>query len=85
MAGIVPTWQLLRTASSWQRCGAQPFEVPPTTEWPHIVQTLRYINDYVVPAVGPVVTSVVYVSVGLGVIDGVNVGVGLCGNQQTST
>ena len=54
VGGIVPTWQLLRTASSWQRCGAQPFEVPPVAEWPNIVQTLRYINDYVVPAIGPV-------------------------------
>lgn len=54
VAGIVPTWQLLRTASSWQACGAQPFEVPPPEEWPHLVQTLRYINDYVIPAVGPV-------------------------------
>lgn len=54
VGGIVPTWQLLRTATSWQRCGAQPFEVPPTSDWPHIVQTLRYVNDYVVPAVGPV-------------------------------
>jgi len=54
VAGIVPTWQLLRTATSWERCGAQPFEIPPTSEWPHIVQTLRYVRDYVVPAVGPV-------------------------------
>ena len=54
VAGIVPTWQLLRTATSWQRCGAQPFEVPPLAEWPHIVQTLRYVRDYVIPAVGPV-------------------------------
>jgi hypothetical protein len=54
VAGIVPTWQLLRTASSWRRCGAQPFEVPPTTDWPHIVQTLRYLRDFVVPTVGPV-------------------------------
>jgi hypothetical protein len=54
VGGIVPTWQLLRTATAWVRCGAEPFEVPPTSEWPHIVQTLRYINDYVVPAVGPV-------------------------------
>jgi hypothetical protein len=28
--------------------------VPPIAEWPHIVQTLRYIHDYVIPAVGPV-------------------------------
>lgn len=54
VGGIVPTWQLLRTASQWQRCGGQPFEVPPTSEWPNVVQTLRYIRDYVVPAVGPV-------------------------------
>lgn len=54
VAGIVPTWQLLRTATSWRRCGGAPFEVPPTSEWPHIVQTLRYVRDYVVPAIGPV-------------------------------
>jgi hypothetical protein len=54
VGGIVPTWQLLRTATSWQKCGGQPFEVPPTSEWPHVVQTLRYVRDYVIPAVGPV-------------------------------
>jgi hypothetical protein len=54
VGGILPTWQLLRTATSWRDCGGQPFEVPPPSEWPHIVQTLRYIHDYVVPAVGPV-------------------------------
>jgi hypothetical protein len=54
VAGIVPTWQLFRTATSWKECGAEPFEIPPTGEWPHIVQTLRYIHDYVIPAVGPV-------------------------------
>ena len=35
-------------------CRGQPFEIPPTSEWPHIVQTLRYVRDYVIPAVGPV-------------------------------
>jgi len=54
VSGIVPTWELFRTATSWKECGAEPFEIPPTSEWPHIVQTLRYINDYVIPAVGPV-------------------------------
>ncbi len=54
VGGIVPTWQLLRTASSWQRCGAQPFEVPPVHEWPNVVQTLRYVRDFVIQAVGPV-------------------------------
>lgn len=54
VSGIVPTWQLFRTATSWEKCWAQPFEIPPTSEWPHVVQTLRYVRDYVVPAVGPV-------------------------------
>ena len=60
VAGILPTWQLLRTASSWQECGQQPFEVPPSAEWPHIVQTLRYVRDYVVPVIGPVEAVSVY-------------------------
>jgi hypothetical protein len=60
VAGIVPTWQLLRTATSWQECAGQPFEVPPSAEWPHIIQTLRYIRDYVIPAVGPVEPVSVY-------------------------
>jgi uncharacterized protein YcbK (DUF882 family) len=34
--------------------------VPPTSEWPHIVQTLRYVRDYVIPAVGPVEAVSVY-------------------------
>jgi hypothetical protein len=54
VGGVLPTWQLLRTATSWKDCGGQPFEIPPTDEWPHIVQTLRYIHDYVIPEVGPV-------------------------------
>ena len=60
VGGIVPTWQLFRTASSWQSCGAQPFEIPPTDEWPHIVNTLRYVRDYVIPALGPVEPVSVY-------------------------
>lgn len=60
VGGILPTWQLLRTATAWQECGQQPFQVPPSEEWPHIVQTLRYVRDYVVPAVGPVEAVSVY-------------------------
>lgn len=51
---IAPTWQLLRTASDWRRCGAEPFEIPPQEEWANIVNTLRYVRDHVVPYVGPV-------------------------------
>ena len=60
VGGILPTWTLLRTATSWQECGQQPFEVPPAEDWPNMVQTLRYVHDYVIPAVGPVEAVSVY-------------------------
>ncbi|HET9810897.1 MAG TPA: hypothetical protein VFP53_04290 [Sphingomicrobium sp.] len=60
VGGIVPTWQLLRTASDWRECGAPAFEIPPAADWPNIVQTLRYIRDDVIPAVGPVEPVSVY-------------------------
>jgi hypothetical protein len=60
VAGILPTWTLLRTATSWQECGQQPFEVPPADEWPHMVETLRYVRDHVIPVVGPVEAVSVY-------------------------
>ena len=70
VSGIVPTWQLFRTATSWHRCGGQPFEVPPVNEWPNVVQTLRYIHDYVIPAVGPVEAVSVYRNPSLNVCAG---------------
>jgi len=70
VGGVLPTWQLLRTATSWKDCGQQPFEVPPSDEWPHMVQTLRYIHDYVVPAVGPVEPVSVYRNPALNVCAG---------------
>jgi len=60
VGGVVPTWQLLRTASDWQKCAAQPFEVPPTSAWPNIVAALRYVGSYVVPRIGPVEVVSVY-------------------------
>ena len=60
VAGIVPTWQLLRTATDWQKCAAQPFDVPPPEQWPHIVETLDYVRAHVVPVVGPVEPVSVY-------------------------
>ncbi len=54
VADIVPTWQLIRTSSSWRGCGAEPFEVAPSDKWDHIVETLTFVRDQVVPAVGKV-------------------------------
>lgn len=53
--GILPTDDLLRNASSWKACGLRyPWSMPPRALWPHVVSTLRFIRDEVVPAVGPV-------------------------------
>ena len=52
--GVLPSWQMLRTASMWRECGGKPFEVPPHNFWPDMVRTLRYIRDHVRPALGAV-------------------------------
>ncbi len=60
VGGVVPTWQLLRTATDWHKCGAQPFEVPPTAAWPNIVAALRYVGAFVEPSIGEVEVVSVY-------------------------
>jgi hypothetical protein len=60
VGGVVPTWQLLRTATDWHKCGAQPFEVPPTVAWPNIVAALRYVGAVVEPGIGEVEVVSVY-------------------------
>lgn len=52
--GVLPTWQVIRTASMWRQCDGPPFEVPPPHHWPDMVRTLRFIRDHVRPALGPV-------------------------------
>jgi hypothetical protein len=51
---VVPIWQLIRTSSSWRQCAADRFEVAPSDKWDHIVTTLRFVRDEVVPALGEV-------------------------------
>jgi len=50
--GVLPTWQLVRTSSSWQQCSAEPFEVAPVQQWKNIVNTLAFVREEVLPAVG---------------------------------
>ena len=54
VGGVAPTWQLLRTASDWSKCGNQPFEVPPPPHWPNIVHALRYVGAFIEPVIGQV-------------------------------
>jgi hypothetical protein len=55
VAGVVPTYQLLRSASMWKECHADPFEVPPATLWPRVRDVLRLVRELqqrgVLPAV----------------------------------
>ena len=51
---VVPTWQLVRTASMWSDCNGPRFEVAPFTEWQHISKTLRFIKAHVEPVIGDV-------------------------------
>jgi hypothetical protein len=52
--GVVPTWQLVRTASAWRDCGGPRFEVAPAGEWVHIADTLRFVKAEVEPVIGDV-------------------------------
>lgn len=45
LADVIPLVHLLRTASDWQRCHAEPFEVPPPTNWPDVGSTLRLVAE----------------------------------------
>jgi hypothetical protein len=54
VSGVLPTWQVIRTASMWRECNGPPFEVPPAHFWPDMVKTLRFIRDHVRPTLGPV-------------------------------
>ncbi|HYE28528.1 MAG TPA: D-Ala-D-Ala carboxypeptidase family metallohydrolase [Allosphingosinicella sp.] len=54
VADVVPTWQLVRTASKWRDCGGPRFEVAPADEWTHIAATLRFVKAEVEPVIGDV-------------------------------
>ena len=45
LGDVIPLAQLLRTASDWQRCNAEPFEVPPPSNWPDVGSTLRLVAE----------------------------------------
>jgi hypothetical protein len=51
---VVPTWELVRTASMWRECNGPRFEVAPFDEWEHIATTLQFVRRHVEPVIGPV-------------------------------
>lgn len=51
---VLPTWQILRTATMWSECAGPPFEVPPKKLWPNVAATLRFVRDHVSRSLGAV-------------------------------
>jgi Peptidase M15 len=45
LAAVVPLEQLLRSASHWAACRAEPFAVPPQSQWPAVQSTLRLLRQ----------------------------------------
>ena len=45
VAAVVPTYQLLRSASMWKECRAEPFELPPVTEWTEVRDVLVLLRE----------------------------------------
>jgi hypothetical protein len=55
VAGVLPTREILLNDTSWSECHMDgPYSLAQRAYWPHIVGTLRYIRDEVVPTIGPV-------------------------------
>lgn len=45
VAQVVPTYQLLRSASMWKECAAEPFQVPPPAEWEKVRDVLVLLQE----------------------------------------
>ncbi len=55
VAGVLPTQEILLNDTSWSECHMDgPYSIAERAYWPHIVGTLRYIHDEIVPTIGPV-------------------------------
>ena len=58
VAGVLPTREILLNDDTWSACHLDgPYSLAQRSYWPHIVGTLRYIRDQIVPAIGPVQVS----------------------------
>jgi hypothetical protein len=55
VSNVLTSDQLLLNATNWKRCSLKyPYSMPPRPLWGHIVPTLRFVRDEVVPLIGPV-------------------------------
>ncbi|MBV7255162.1 hypothetical protein KCG44_00025 [Pacificimonas sp. WHA3] len=54
LLGVVPTYQILRTALSWRSCRASPFALPDRQLWDGAFRSLKVLKTEIVPRIGPV-------------------------------
>lgn len=45
VAAVVPTYQLLRSASMWKECRADPFQLPPPASWDRVRDVLVLLRE----------------------------------------
>lgn len=45
LSDVIELHQVLRSASSWQQCNAEPFAVPPQEQWAEVVTVLRLLKE----------------------------------------
>jgi hypothetical protein len=45
LGAVIPTRQLVRTATDWRRCGGPRFEIPPRDQWPEVRKVLSLIAE----------------------------------------
>lgn len=45
VAAVVPTYQLLRSASMWKECRADPFQLPPPQAWGRVREVLVLLRE----------------------------------------
>mgnify|MGYP000912606082 FL=1 len=64
---VPPLSQLLTTARSWDKCGYEPYQLPPQELWANIVPTLRLYNELKSQGIVPASSEIrsVYRSPGL--------------------
>lgn len=43
LSDVAPLHELLRSASMWKECKAEPFQVPPRAQWPEVRQVLQLL------------------------------------------
>jgi Peptidase M15 len=42
---VVEPHELLRSASSWQTCNAEPYAIPPQEQWSSVISVLRLLKE----------------------------------------